>query len=101
MSGLSLWRDRWRTWVPPLAFFLLNLAILALYQFVYADRVELLAGRVNVQRASLQGLAAQRAELERKASLVDTNRSQVAELYQHRFSTERERLTKTLAEFKE
>ncbi len=100
MTGFELWRDRWRTWVPALAFFLLNLGALAIYQFVYAGRVDQLAGRVEKLRANLHGLAAQRGELEAKAELVEGNRARIAELYRDRFSTERERLTKTLAEFK-
>ena len=101
MSGLELWRDRWRTWGPALVFFLLNLGALAVYQFVYAGRVDQLAGRVERLRGNLHGLATQRATLEAKAALVDGNRARIAALYRDRFSTERERLTKTLAEFKE
>jgi hypothetical protein len=100
VSGLELWRDRWRTWVPALAFFLLNLAALAIYQFAYAGRVDALAGRVETLRGSLHGLAGQRAELEGKVALVEANRARIAELYADRFSTEKVRLTKTLAEFK-
>jgi hypothetical protein len=100
VSGLELWRDRWRTWVPALAFFLLNLAALAVYQFAYAGRVDALAGRVETLRGSLHGLAGQRAELEAKVALVDANRTRIAALYADRFSTEKVRLTKTLAEFK-
>jgi Tfp pilus assembly protein PilO len=100
VSGLGLWRDRWRTWVPALAFFVLNLAALAVYQFAYAGRVDALAGRVETLRGSLRGLAGQRAELEAKVALVEANRTRIAELYRDRFSTEKVRLTKTLAEFK-
>jgi len=100
MSGLLLWSDRWRTWVPAVLFFALNLGALALYQFAYADRVDVLAARVRVLQGNLQGLSEQRRELETKAARVDDNRARIAALYRDRFSTERARLTKTLAEFK-
>jgi hypothetical protein len=100
VNALQLWRERWRTWVPALGFFLFNIAALLLYQFVFSNRVALLEDRVQALTTSVKGLAEQRADLEKKAGRVDSYREQIAALYRDRFSTERQRLTRTLAEFK-
>lgn len=100
MSGWPLWRERWRTWAPAALFFAANLGALALYQFVYANRVVVLGERVATLQGRLQGLREQSADLQAKVDRVESNRARIAELYRDRFATEKQRLTKTLAEFK-
>ncbi len=100
MNRLALWRARWPTWAPALLFFLLNLGGLILYRFAYADRIDVLSQRVARQQGRLQSLNERGAGLEKRVALARTDRDGIATLYKERFSTERERLTKTLAEFK-
>lgn len=100
MSRWALWRARWRTWAPATLFFALNLGALVLYDVVYSDRVDVLAQRLRRLQAHHESLVERHGDLEARLSRVQADRQAIASLYGERLSTERERLTKTLAEFR-
>ncbi|MEO8502746.1 MAG: hypothetical protein ABI609_02520 [Acidobacteriota bacterium] len=100
MSGWSLWQGRWRIWVPALLFFALNVGGWLLYEFAYRDRVTVLEERLIRLQGHRQSLTTRRTDLEARLALVNQNRKDIESLYSERLATERERLTRTLAEFK-
>lgn len=100
MNRWTLWRARWRTWVPALLFFALNLGALVLYDLVYRDRVDVLGQRLRRLQAHHQSLVERRGELESRMQRAQADRQAIAALYGSTLATERERLTKTLAEFR-
>jgi len=100
VSASRLWRERWRLWAPALAFFLLNLGVLAVYRVRYAGDVALLDDRLARTSTQLAALAGERRELEAGRERALTTRAAITELYRDRFATEKERLTKMIAEVK-
>lgn len=97
----EIWRRRLWVWLPAALFFLANASAWTVYKLGYAGQVEgveqSLADRTR-QRATL---LAQRREHEALVERVRSNRAQVAELYENRFSTRRHRLTAVTAEIKD
>ncbi len=95
-----LWRERWRLWAPALAFFLVNLGVLSVYRLRYAGDVAILDQRLARTNAQLATLSGERGELEGARGRALATRAAITELYRDRFSTEKERLTKMIAEVK-
>jgi hypothetical protein len=96
----ALWRARWRTWVPAALFFVLNLGGLVLYDVAYSGRVDVLGQSLLRLQARREGLVERRGDLEARLGRVQADRKAIETLYNDRLSTERERLTRTLAEFR-
>lgn len=96
-----LFTERWKVWVPAAAALLLSLAALVVYQTAYAGRVETLTGRLDGETARRAALHARRTELEALRQRADIHRAAVDEFYASTLQTERQRLTRTIAEVKE
>jgi Tfp pilus assembly protein PilO len=93
--------DRRNLWLPALAFLLLNVAALLVYQFRFASRSVGLEERL-AQRE--EQLAKVRVEHERSVALAErakANRLALDEVYRDRFSTRSRRLTQVTEEIKE
>lgn len=101
-SGIyRIWRRRPWLWVPPLLFFLANLALFSTYRFVYAGKVESLRGRLADQMAQLERLE---TGAEERQALVDSakgTREALDQLYSERLGSERVRFTKVTAEIRD
>jgi hypothetical protein len=95
-----LWRERWRLWVPALVFFLLNLGVFTVYRVRYAGDVQILDERLARVEGQLAALDTERRELEAARERAFATRAAIDELYRDRFATEKERLTKMIAEVK-
>ncbi|HXO20733.1 MAG TPA: hypothetical protein VOA87_12520 [Thermoanaerobaculia bacterium] len=94
----EIWRQRLWIWLPPLVFFLLNLAAFSVYRLGYAGSVQSLGQTLKEDHGELRRLEAQRLDLERLIDRARANRQRVAALYEDRFSTRRHRLTEITAE---
>jgi Tfp pilus assembly protein PilO len=93
--------DRRNLWLPALAFLLLNVTALLVYQFRFASRSVGLEERL-AQRE--EQLAKVRVEHSRSAELAErakANRLALDEVYRDRFSTRSRRLTQVTEEIKE
>jgi len=101
MSLWTPWRLRWRVWAPALLFFVLNLGLLSMYRLVYAGRVDVLGERLRRQAADEHRLEDVRHEFEARIDRLRHNREGMRTLYDEQFASERVRLTRTIAEFKE
>lgn len=96
-----LWTERWKVWVPAAAALVLNLGALAVYQSAYAGRVETLTRRLDGETGRLTALRARRGELEALRQRAAIHRARVEEFYASTLQTERQRLTRTIAEVKD
>lgn len=101
MRGGSIWRQRATTWGVPLAFLLVNLALLFGNQLVLGVRLLALEKQLETRET-------RRAELEqenrRLGDLVQRalgTRADLDGLYQDRLASKRERLTSVLAHVKD
>ncbi|HEX2251753.1 MAG TPA: hypothetical protein VHQ65_00625 [Thermoanaerobaculia bacterium] len=97
----SLWRRRAGVWVPALLFFLANLVALVVYPVRFAGRAEVTEEEVAAAREDLEVLATRRRDAEARLQAIARADAAVARLYEERFSTERRRLTRMIAEVKE
>jgi|GEM_PF-362221 len=93
----SIRNQRW-TWILPLALVVINTAIFAFYQLVYAGEVEALRRRFERENETLEQRLAQRTRLASYLERVQTSRGGINTLYLDDFKTAPERLTATLAE---
>lgn len=97
----QIWRLRLWVWLPALIFFLANAVAFSVYKFGYAGRISALEEGLGQQRRELEPLAQRRSELEALVTRVKTNRAQVGRLYDERFATRSQRLTRFTAEVKD
>jgi type IV pilus assembly protein PilO len=97
----EIWRLRLWVWLPALLFFLANATAYVVYRFGFADRVQSLEASLDETRKSLEPYAAQRADLERFIARSQRNEQEIRRLYDERFSTRRQRLTRITAEVKQ
>jgi Tfp pilus assembly protein PilO len=97
----SIWRRRAPVWVPALVFFLANLVALAVYPVRFAGRAEVTEEEVTAARQELEALEVRRRDAEAGVASIARARLAVERLYDERFSTERRRLTRMIAEVKE
>ena len=95
------WRRRLWIWLPAAIFFLANGAAFSVYKLGYAGQVEGVERSLAEQTARRDLLLDERRDLEALVARVRTNREQVRELYERRFSTRRARLTAVTAEVKD
>lgn len=96
----EIWRLRLWIWLPALLFFLANAVAFSVYRFGYADRVESLEADLGEAKEQLQPQALRRKELERLIQRAGAAEAAVRQLYDERFSTRSERLTRVTAEVK-
>jgi Tfp pilus assembly protein PilO len=97
----EIWRQRLWIWVPALVFFLANAGAFAVYKLGYAGRVESLQETLDSQRQTVKKLAGDRKQMETMISSVQTNETQVQQLYLDRLSTRSQRMTRITAEVKD
>lgn len=97
----EIWRLRLWVWVPALVFFLANATAYVVYRFGFADRVESLEARLEETQKEKARLAANRTRLERLIQRSQRNEVEIRRLYDERFSTRSQRLTRVTAEVKE
>ena len=96
-----IWRRRPWVWIPPLVFFLVNLALFSTYQWVYAGQVEGLRGDLGDREERLAELRAEVEVHEDLLASARTARAALEELYADRLATERTRFTRITAEIRD
>ena len=94
----EIWRLRLWVWVPALVFFLANATAYVVYRFGFADRVESLNASLEERQKELEPLAAERTRLERLIQRSQRNDVEMRRLYDERFSTRSQNLTRVNAE---
>jgi Tfp pilus assembly protein PilO len=97
----EIWRQRVWIWVPALLFFLANAGAFAVYKLGYAGRIESLQETLDTQRQTIRKLSGDRKQMETMIARVQTNETQVEQLYTDRLSTRSQRLTRITAEVKD
>lgn len=97
----EIWRLRVWVWLPALLFFLANATAYVVYRFGFADRVESLETSLEDTQKNLAPEAAKRARLERLIERSRRNDEDIRRLYDERFSTRSQRLTRINAEVKQ
>lgn len=101
-SGMyRIWRERPWLWVPPLLFFLANLALFSTYRVVYAGKVESLRGRLAEQETLLERLGEEEATRQELVDSAVATRDALDQLYGDRLASERTRFTKVTAEIRD
>lgn len=96
----EIWRLRLWVWLPALLFFLANAVAFSIYRFGYSDRVKALEADLGEAREQLQPQAQRRQELENRLRRANAAKAGMRELYDERFSTRSQRLTRVTAEVK-
>ena len=96
----EIWRLRLWVWLPALLFFLANAVAFSIYRFGYSDQVKALEADLGDAREQLQPQAQRRQELERRLQRASAAKAGMQELYEERFSTRSQRLTRATAEVK-
>ena len=97
----EIWRLRLWVWVPALLFFLANATAYVVYRFGFANRVESLEARLEEKNKELAPLEGKRKNLERLIARSRRNDEEISSLYDERFSTRSQRLTRVTAEIKQ
>ena len=97
----EIWRLRLWVWVPALLFFLANATAYVVYKFGFADRVESLEARLEETQKEEDRLAASRARVERLIQRSQRNELEIRRLYDEKFSTRSQRLTRVTAEVRQ
>lgn len=97
----EIWRLRLWVWLPALLFFLANATAYVVYRFGFADRVESLETNLEESRKSLAPEASKRTHFERLIERSRRNDEDIRRLYEERFSTRSQRLTRITAEVKQ
>jgi Tfp pilus assembly protein PilO len=96
------WRQRWRRWVPALVFFLLNLGAALAYSLAgVGAQANLEQQRLVSAQNRLEELQEQREALRLQVERVRENRERIETLYTERLSTQRRRLTQSIAELRQ
>lgn len=101
MSRGGIWRSRLVLWVPPLVFFVLNLAFFSTYRLVYADRMDAKRDDLQRRQTRLESLQKESEELSRFVATARGSRDRMRELYRDRLSTQRQRFTTVTAEVRD
>jgi Tfp pilus assembly protein PilO len=97
----EIWRLRLWVWVPALLFFLANGVAYSIYRLGYAGQVQALEADLGEVKEQLQPQALKRKELENRIRRAKAADGAVQQLYQEKFATRSERLTRVTAEVKE
>lgn len=102
MEPRSAWlRERRGLWVSGAVALLVGLAALGVYQGFFAGRAELLVRRIDGLNADLAELAARREELDGMYATATRRDADIAELYEVRLGTEKQRFTRFITEVKD
>ncbi|MES1241827.1 MAG: hypothetical protein ABUT39_09435 [Acidobacteriota bacterium] len=96
----EIWRQRIWIWLPALLFFLANAVAFSVYRFGYAGQVQRLESSIAPLREELGKLQARRGVLERRLQRAHAAETEVQRLYEDRFSTRSQRLTRIMNEVK-
>jgi type IV pilus assembly protein PilO len=96
----EIWRLRLWVWVPALVFFLANATAYVVYRFGFADRVESLRASLEETQKQLAPLDNKQTHFERLIQRSQRNEVEIRRLYEERFSTRSQRLTRITAEVK-
>lgn len=92
--------ERWQLWLPALLFLLANVGVFSVYRLAYAGRIQALDDRVRVLDGERAKAESRRRELEAARAAAARSQADIETLYRDRFSTERQRLTRMIAEVK-
>ena len=98
--AIEVWRQRASRWVPALAFFVLMVAGFLFYLLNYAGEGAGLERRLGTARGELAEVDERVAELEGDLKNALENSERVRSLYEVGLATEKEKLTKIIAEVK-
>jgi Tfp pilus assembly protein PilN len=93
--------ERRRLWVSGAVALVLGLAALALYQGMFAGRMEVLGARIARLEGELGGLEARRQHLDGMHAIARQREADIAELYDVRLGTEEQRFTRFITEVKQ
>jgi Tfp pilus assembly protein PilO len=97
----EIWRQRLWIWLPALLFFLANAVAFSIYRFGYAGQVQSLESDIaSVREQQLEPLEHKRTVLEDRLKRARAAETEIRRLYDDRFSTRRERLTRATDEVK-
>ena len=96
----EIWRLRLWIWLPALLFFLANAVAFSIYRFGYADRVQSLEADLGEVQEQLQPQSVKRKTLENRLQRAHAAKAAVRQLYDERFATRSQRLTRVTAEVK-
>lgn len=99
MSGTA-WRQGVRLWAPALGLLLLNLAVYASYRVFFADQARSRESQVERASSEYEQLAKQRERAQTLATHAQQNQDRLVRLYANRLKTEKQRITKVIAEVK-
>jgi Tfp pilus assembly protein PilO len=96
----EIWRQRVWIWLPALLFFLANAVAFSVYRLGYAGQVQSIEADMDSVREQLAPLQQRRAALERRLQRARAAEAAVRQLYDERFSTRSQRLTRVTTEVK-
>ena len=100
IQAANKWRRGLWLWLPALAFFLLNLGLLAFHQMVLAEEAEMGRSVITRRQEALANWQEQRRTLEGQMAGIGTAQDGLRVFYGQRLATEEANLTKVIAEVK-
>lgn len=96
----SAWRRNLWLWLPAAVFFLLTVVLLGVFALEFADETQVARTRLARRTEELDVIRAQRKRAQGIVEKVRASEEGLADFYGRRLSTEREGLTRILAEIK-
>lgn len=96
----SAWRRNLWLWLPASVFFLLTVVLLGVFALEFADETQVARTRLARRTEELDVIRAQRERAQGIVEKVRASEEGLADFYGRRLSTEREGLTRILAEIK-
>lgn len=96
-----IWTEHPWLWVPALAFLVLNLGLVGTYRVLYGGQVQGLESRLERGAERAEAVRAERAERQALLDLATANLESRDHLYSDVLATERQRLTRMIAEVKD
>ncbi len=94
------WRRNLWLWLPAAVFFLFTVVLLGVFALEFADETQVARTRLARRTEELEVIRAQRKRAQGIVEKVRASEEGLAEFYGRRLSTEREGLTRILAEIK-
>jgi hypothetical protein len=96
----EIWRKRLWFWLPALVFFLANAAVFSVYRWGYAGQVQRLEEVLEERGKELQQIQQTRQKREGLYQRAQINEQRLADFYDERLATRRQRLTQVSGEVK-
>jgi Tfp pilus assembly protein PilO len=96
----AAWRARWWTWALPLAVVIANAVVLAVHPGRTGAGFAEMERELDAESRALAALGVKERQVETVLAAARSSRHALDELYQHRFSTQAERLTQLITEVK-